>query len=102
MGLLRLLSTGAVMGPDEVMSQPNAWKTYDRWLADGRVAWLDEPADLEGPFRTMTRLVHPAPKDWADSYLAAFAAVSNLTVVTLDGALRRRSTRAVLLAGEHS
>ena len=30
LGLLRLLTTDAVMG-DEVMTQPQAWAAYDRW-----------------------------------------------------------------------
>lgn len=99
LGLLRLLSSEAVMGPDEVMNQEAAWKAYDRWHEDERVGFLDEPADIEPRFRSLTRLLHPAPKDWADSYLAAFAATSHLTVVTFDGALRAKAEHAVLLKG---
>ena len=97
LGLLRLLSTEAVMGRDDVLNQPAAWEAYDRWRADDQVGFLDEPADLDAQFRALTRLRHPAPKDWADSYLAAFAAVSRLTVVTFDSALQRKSSGAVLL-----
>ena len=42
LGLLRLLTTEAVMG-DEVMTQPHAWAAYDRWHQDARVL-VDEPA----------------------------------------------------------
>ena len=97
LGLLRLLSSEAIMGQDGVMNQPTAWQAYDRWLKDERVAFLDEPADLEPAFRALTRLRHPAPKDWADSYLAAFASVAHLTVVTFDSALKGKSNDAVLL-----
>ena len=97
LGLLRLLSTEALMGRDDVLNQPAAWEAYDRWRADDRVGFLDEPADLEREFRALTRLGHPAPKDWADSYLAAFASVARLTVVTFDSALQRKSGGAVLL-----
>ena len=96
-GLLRLLSSEAIMGEDKVMNQPAAWAAYDRWLEDDRVVLLDEPADLEPSFRVLTRLRHPAPKDWADSYLAAFAMMSHLTIVTFDSALHGKSERAVLL-----
>ena len=72
LGLLRLLSAEAIMG-DEVMNQRDAWGAYDRWLEDERVELLDDPPGLERRFRSMTRLRHPAPKNWADSYLAAFA-----------------------------
>lgn len=98
LGLLRLLSSEAVMGSDEVMNQEAAWKAYDRWRDDDRVGFLDEPPDLEPRFRVLTRLRHPAPKDWADSYLAAFALTSNLTIVTFDGGLRAKSGQAVLLS----
>jgi uncharacterized protein len=45
LGLLRLLTTAAVMG-DEVMTQPQAWGAYDRWHRDPRVELVDEPAEL--------------------------------------------------------
>jgi uncharacterized protein len=96
LGLLRLLTSEAVMGPD-VMTQRGAWLAYDRFIEDERIGFLDEPVDLEGRFRSMTRLRHPAPKDWADSYLAAFAAASDLTLVTFDVALRSKAARVVLL-----
>ncbi len=85
------------MGQDGVMNQPTAWQAYDRWLNDERVALLDEPADLEREFRALTRLRQPAPKDWADSYLAAFASAAHLTVVTFDSALQGKSGGTVLL-----
>ncbi len=86
------------MGLDQAMNQEEAWRAYDQWRADDRVGFLDEPADLEPRFRALTRLRHPAPKDWADSYLVAFALTSNLTVVTFDSALRAKSGQAVLLS----
>ena len=97
MGFLRLLSSAAVMG-DEVLSQIQAWQAYDRWLRDDRVGFLDEPAGIESHFRSATRLRHPAPKDWGDSYLAAFAAAAQLTLVTFDRALRAKVKPLVLLS----
>ena len=95
LGLLRLLTTGAVMG-DEVMTQPEAWTAYDRWQQDDRVDLMDEPFGLEARFRSLTRLRNPAAKDWADSYLAAFAAAALLTLVTFDRTLRRKVKARVL------
>lgn len=66
LGLLRLLTAKAVMS-DEVMTQPQAWAAYDRWLRDPRVECVDEPAEIEARFRALTRLRQPATKDWADS-----------------------------------
>jgi hypothetical protein len=101
LGLLRLLTAEAVMG-DEVMNQQEAWRAYDRWLEDERVDFVDEPSDLESRFRAVTRLRHPAPKDWGDSYLAAFAAASELTLVTFDRAFGTKAKALVVLAASTS
>ena len=98
LGLLRLLTAKAVMG-GEVLTQAGAWRAYDRWLDDQRVAFMEEPPGLEAPFRALTRSAQAAPKDWADSYLAAFAAVSQLTVVTFDRGLEGKARQLVLLKG---
>ena len=90
LGLLRLL-TAAVMS-DEVMTQPQEWAAYDRWLNDPRVEFVDETR-----FRALTRLRQPATKDWADSYLAAFATVGQLTLVTFDRRLRSKAKSTILL-----
>ena len=82
---------------DEVMTQRQAWAAYDRWLRDPRVELVDEPADVETRFRALTRLRQPATKDWADSYLAAFATVGQLTLVTFDRGLRSKAKSAILL-----
>jgi len=97
LGLLRLLTAEAVMGRDEVMTQEQAWKTYDRWLQDGRIGFLSEPDEIETHFRAMTRLRQSAPKDWADSYLAAFAQAAQLTVVTFDRDFSNKARQLVLL-----
>ena len=97
LGLLRLLTAAAVMGPDQVKSQQEAWKAYDRWLEDERVEMLEEPEELEAHFRTLTRSGHASPKDWADSYLAAFAQASRLTIVTFDQAFQGKAKDLHLL-----
>jgi len=97
LGLLRLLTTEAVMGKHEVLNQAGAWGAYDRWFEDDRVSFLAEPSGIERPFRDSSRLHRPAPKDWADSYLIAFAAVSGLTLVTFDRVLGNRAEHSILL-----
>jgi len=96
LGLLRLLTTAAVMR-DEVMTQPKAWAIYDHWLDDPRVEFLNEPIEIETRFRALTRLRQPATKDWADSYLAAFATAGQLTLVTFDRGLRSKAESSILL-----
>lgn len=97
LGLLRLLNAAAVTGPDQVKSQQEAWKAYDRWIEDERVELLDEPPGLETHFRALTRSRQASPKDWADSYLAAFALASRLTVVTFDQAFQNKAKDLLLL-----
>jgi toxin-antitoxin system PIN domain toxin len=96
LGLLRLLTAEAVMR-DEVMTQLEAWAVYDRWQQDDRVELMNEPSGLEVRFRTLTRRPNPATKDWADSYLAAFAASGELTLVTFDRALRAKTKPLIVL-----
>jgi predicted nucleic acid-binding protein len=81
----------------EVMTQPEAWQIYDRWLDDPRIVFLDEPTGLEQMFRSHSRRRTPAPKAWADAYLLAFAAVSGLKLVTFDQAFRDRARSLIVL-----
>lgn len=84
------------MGED-VRSHTEAWRVYDRWLDDPRVVFLDEPTGLEEVFRANSRLRHPSPKDWADSYLAAFAALAGVCLVTFDQGFRGKIKDLILL-----
>lgn len=97
LGFLRLLTAAAVMGPKGVQSQQGAWKAYDRWHEDDRIGFLEEPAGIEAHFRSLTRTPHASPKDWADSYLAAFAQASGLTAVTFDHAFSVKADDVILL-----
>ena len=85
------------MGQDQVMGQAEAWATYDRWLQDERISFLNEPSQIEREFRALTRSRQPAPKDWADSYLAAFAMGAQLTLVTFDQAFAAKARQSILL-----
>jgi uncharacterized protein len=97
LGVLRFLTAEAVMG-DEVLSQKQAWAVYDRWLADRRVTLTEEPPGLERRFRVLTRSRQASPKAWANAYLAAFADVAQLTLVTFDRGFRGRVESLMLLS----
>ena len=58
---------------------------------------MDEPFGMEINFRAFADRIIPAPKEWADSYLAAFAASTLIELVTFDRALAKRASRARLL-----
>ena len=85
LGLLRLLTNPQVMG-EETMTQRGAWAAYHRWFEDGRVAFMHEPAaaDFEHMFQTASLRERPATILWADAYLAAFARIAGLSLVTFD------------------
>jgi uncharacterized protein len=95
--LLRLLTTAAVMGSDEVMTQAEAWHAYDVWRDDGRVLFLEEPPHLEDLFRQLSHQPRSNSKNWADAYLAAFAAVSGMQLVTFDRGFHGKIEQGLIL-----
>ena len=102
-GLLRLLATSAIMGKD-AQTIGEAWKVYDRWLEDSRIAMRLESSDLEAAFRTATRAVSrmASPKALGDCYLMAVSRINDATLVTFDRGLASECRKArqpvVLLA----
>ncbi|HUB52242.1 MAG TPA: TA system VapC family ribonuclease toxin [Terracidiphilus sp.] len=97
LGLLRLLSTQAVMKQD-AMSEEQCWKVYDSWIESGVAFLAQEPPGLESAFRLRTKEKAPSAKQWADGYLAAFAEAAGLTLVTFDQALAGMVKGAVVLS----
>lgn len=96
LSFLRLLTTEAIMGR-EVLSEGKPWDTYDRWFDDSRVVFLEEPSTIEALFRALSRQSRPASKDWAGSYLLAFANAADLTLVTFDTAVKQKHASVHLL-----
>ena len=94
-GLLRLLTTGAIMGK-EVLTVGEAWKVYDRWLEDSRIILRQEPAELTVSFRAATRPFSrlSAPKALGDCYLSAISQVVDATLVTFDRGLASACQKA--------
>jgi uncharacterized protein len=84
------------MGTD-VLSQAKAWRVYDRWLKDDRILLMDEPPLMEASFRALAQQQRPSPKDWADAYLASFAAIAGLRLITFDQAFRGKTADLLIL-----
>lgn len=95
--LLRLLTTASVMGQG-TLNQIEAWEAYDRWLDSGHAEFAEEPTGLDAVFRSRSTGRQASPKDWADAYLASFAAAAQLTLVTFDKGLGKKVRDAVVLA----
>jgi len=88
MGLLRLLTNQAVMGPDACTTK-RAWEVNDALLADPRFQFQQEPAGLEASLRAFTKGFGYSSKLWQDAYLAAFAVSSALRLVSFDRGFRK-------------
>lgn len=86
LGFLRLATNRSVFGKHAV-TLPEAWQKYDTFMSDPRVAFAEEPADLENHWRSFTQRRTFSPQVWNDAYLAAFALAGTLELVTFDKAL---------------
>ena len=95
-GLLRLLTTAAVMG-GKPLSMKGAWGVYDQLTEDERVTLADDPRTVEKPFREHSSTRFASPKLWADAYLVAMAQELGATLITFDRGLARRSGNCLLL-----
>jgi toxin-antitoxin system PIN domain toxin len=87
-GFLRLANNPKLF-PTDAMSLTAAWQLDDTTLADARVAFADEPANLESGWRQHAHGSAFAPKLWGDAYLAAFAEAGAFEVVTFDTGFRK-------------
>ncbi len=96
MSLLRLLTNRTIMGRD-VVTRADAWSIYDRLCGDDRVVNLDEPAQLESLWRSLTAREDSSHKLWTDDYLGAFARAGNLNLVTLDRPFAQRHDATLII-----
>ena len=71
------------MGQD-VLSPVEAWHVYDEWRADDRVIFVPERPEFSEEWRRLGEQIGGGPNVWTDAYLAAFALIANVTVVTSD------------------
>jgi predicted nucleic acid-binding protein len=72
LGFLRLVTTAAVMD-GKPLTIAEAWRVYDRFYGDDRVAFLSEPPELEKRFREKATGRAASPRIWADAWLLAVA-----------------------------
>lgn len=84
LGFLRLATNRSVFAK-HALTLPDAWQKYDLFLTDPRVAFAEEPADLENHWRLFTQSQSFSPHVWNDAYLAAFALAGHLELVTDKG-----------------
>ncbi len=90
LGLLRLLSNETVMGAQRRTPQ-QAWRDYDRLLAQRPVGYLHEPNDIDRILRSHTVDEDASASLWTDAYLAAFAQAADMRLATFDRGFSRLS-----------
>jgi len=83
LGFLRI-ATNRKMYPLEALTMNEAWRVYEELINDERVAFAEEPKDIETAWRNFTQRRSFSTKIWADAYLAAFAKTANLELITFD------------------
>ena len=88
--VLRLLTTSAVLAAYGIppLSNKAAWSAYEGFLADKRIAWVEEPPGLEPHWKKLAGVAKSSPKLWMDAYLAAFAMAGGYRLVTTDKAFK--------------
>jgi uncharacterized protein len=94
-GFLRLVTTAAVMN-GKPLTTDQAWRVYDRFYDDDRVAFLSEPPGIDESFRKLAAGRSASPKIWADAWLLAFAQAAGGKLITLDRALTARGAICLL------
>jgi uncharacterized protein len=84
--VLRLTSTAGIARAygEQALTNRDAWLTLDALQALPQVSWRDEPPGVLAHWRSLATLNSASPKIWMDAYLAAFAIVGGLRLVTLD------------------
>lgn len=82
-GFLRLATNPKAFGP-EAVTPADAWKMYDAFLADPRIAFAVEPDGVEPLWRGYTQHQSFSPKVWNDAFLAALARAADYEMVTFD------------------
>ncbi len=86
-GFLRLATNPAVF-KNEAVTLEGAWSCYDSLTSDERVYFMKEPLGIENAWRPLTSKQAYSHRVWNDAYLAAFAQVANLEIVTFDRGFR--------------
>ncbi len=88
LGTLRLLCNSTVMGPD-VLTPESAIAALEKLEADERISLVHEPDDLDATLKSFASPCKTTPNLWSDAYLAAFAKVSGLKLVSFDRGFKR-------------
>lgn len=88
LGFLRLSTNSAAMA-GQPLTVPQAWKVYGEFRRLPEVMLAVEPEGCEAWLEHWAMGNNPAPRQWTDAYLAAFAKAGGLRLVSFDGDFNR-------------
>jgi uncharacterized protein len=101
MGYMRLLTNVQVMAQD-VFTADQAWHLLEQLGQDDRILFAPEPPALDRTWRQMTAGHKSGANFWTDTYLAAFAQVTDYTLVTFDRGFKKHKRLSMqLLTAAH-
>jgi len=66
------------------LSNRQAWEIFDLLRKDDATGFAREPDGLAEVWRGLSDVETPSPKVWMDAYLAAFAILARMRLVTMD------------------
>lgn len=95
LGFLRLVTTAAAMD-GKPLTTDEAWRVYDRFFDDDRVAFVPESSEVDRNFRKRAVGRTASPKLWADAWMLAHAEAAGGVLVTFDRALGPRGAFCLL------
>ena len=98
LGVLRLLCNTQVMGPD-VLQPTEAIEALEVVERDERIVLLHEPDGLDAQLKKFVARRTTTPNLWTDAYLAAFAKIAGLKLVSFDRGFSKFSGLDFLLLG---
>ena len=98
MGFLRLITNRHVMRED-ALDQRTAWRVYEQLMRDSRLAFAAEPPDVEPVWKRLTRGLFTGTNVWTDAYLAAWALVQGLNVVSFDRGFQKVDGLSLTILG---
>jgi uncharacterized protein len=88
LGMMRLTTNRKMFG-DATMTLAEAWQAYHTLRAEPAVGFQEELPGVMAEFERLTYLPTFAHKYLNDAYLAAFAKVADLEIVTFDTGFRQ-------------
>lgn len=88
LGALRLICNSHVMGAD-VLSPKATLAAIEVLEADERIVLAHEPDGLDATLKKLVSSCATTPNLWTDAYLAAFAIVADLQLVSFDRGFRK-------------